>query len=197
MSSTVGDLPPNVSRVLTTLVDAAAAALGDTLRAIVLFGTAAENRLRSTSDVNVLILVTRFDASSVDALRPAPGAGTCGGTAGVDVAHRASPARELCARARTRRASRGADRRCGRTAPRERRRDPGTAAEPGGERPGSIGKPRPQLVGSGRAQRHRRHQPGAGNAPARARRRADVVPQGHRSRERLAPAAPRRCPEAA
>src|SRR5262245_12306153 len=71
MSSTVGDLPPNVSRVLTTLVDAAVAALGGTLRSIVLFGSAAENRLRSTSDVNVLILVRRFDASSVDALRPA------------------------------------------------------------------------------------------------------------------------------
>src|SRR5262245_33428971 len=64
----VTDLPANVSRVLATLVEAAAAALGQTLRSIILFGSAAENRLRSTSDVNVLILVTRFDPVAVDAL---------------------------------------------------------------------------------------------------------------------------------
>jgi hypothetical protein len=68
MLSTVDDLPANVSRVLTTVVEAAAAALGDTLRSVVLFGSAAENRLRATSDVNVLILITRFDAASIDRL---------------------------------------------------------------------------------------------------------------------------------
>ena len=68
MVPAVGDLPVNVARVLSELVEAAAGALGDTLRSIVLFGSAAENRLRSTSDVNVMIVVTRFDAASVDAL---------------------------------------------------------------------------------------------------------------------------------
>src|SRR5262245_9818562 len=65
----IADLPASVSHVLSTLVETATAALGDTLRSIVLFGSAAENRLRSTSDVNVLILVTRFDAAAVDALQ--------------------------------------------------------------------------------------------------------------------------------
>jgi hypothetical protein len=65
-----GDLPEVVARVLDQTVEAAARALGDGLLSIVLFGSAAENRLRPTSDVNLLILVNRFDPARVDTLRP-------------------------------------------------------------------------------------------------------------------------------
>jgi hypothetical protein len=65
-----GDLPEVVARVLGQTVEAAVRALGDGLFSIVLFGSAAENRLRPTSDVNLLIVVNRFDPARVDALRP-------------------------------------------------------------------------------------------------------------------------------
>ena len=44
-----GDLPPG----LATLLEAAVLHLGPTLRSVVLFGSAAEGRLRATSDVNL------------------------------------------------------------------------------------------------------------------------------------------------
>jgi hypothetical protein len=65
------ELPAHVSRVLTDFVDAARAALGGRLRSLVLFGSGAENRLRATSDVNVVAVLTAFDAASLAALRPA------------------------------------------------------------------------------------------------------------------------------
>ena len=65
----LGDLPAPVVRVLADLLERAPDALGDTLRSIVLFGSAAEGRLRSTSDVNVAIVVTRFDGARIDPLR--------------------------------------------------------------------------------------------------------------------------------
>ena len=64
------DLPAAAARAIDEVVEAAAGALGTTLRSIVLFGSAAENRLRATSDVNVLIVVTEFDAARVDSMRP-------------------------------------------------------------------------------------------------------------------------------
>ena len=64
------DLPERVARIIDEVVESATQALGDTLHSIVLFGSAAENRLRSTSDVNLLLVLTRFDASAVDAMRP-------------------------------------------------------------------------------------------------------------------------------
>jgi predicted nucleotidyltransferase len=66
-----GDLPEPVARVLAEFVGEARAALGDTLRAVVLFGSAAENRLRATSDVNLVVVLERFPASGVAALRAA------------------------------------------------------------------------------------------------------------------------------
>lgn len=63
------DLPANVARVLEGLVVAARDALGPDLQAIVLFGSAAEGRLRATSDVNVIFVLERFDPSKVDGLR--------------------------------------------------------------------------------------------------------------------------------
>jgi predicted nucleotidyltransferase len=66
----IRDLPDVIARVLDQTVEAAAQTLGEALQSIVLFGSAAENRLRPTSDVNLLIVVARFDPKGVDALRP-------------------------------------------------------------------------------------------------------------------------------
>jgi len=54
---------------LSHFVRAAEAALGDDLLSLVLFGSAAEGRLRPTSDVNVLLLLKRFDRTRMDQLR--------------------------------------------------------------------------------------------------------------------------------
>jgi hypothetical protein len=62
------DLPEAVARTLTLLVAAAETHLSSNLRSIVLFGSAAENRLRVTSDVNVLVVLTTFDRQQVDGL---------------------------------------------------------------------------------------------------------------------------------
>jgi predicted nucleotidyltransferase len=63
------ELPPLVSRVMQDFIDAAKSAIGADLRSIVLFGSAAEGRLRATSDVNVMLLLARFDAPRAEALR--------------------------------------------------------------------------------------------------------------------------------
>jgi predicted nucleotidyltransferase len=57
-----------VERQLADLVSAARDALGDSLESIVLYGSAAEGRLRSASDVNVIFVLSRFDAARVEAL---------------------------------------------------------------------------------------------------------------------------------
>ena len=62
------DLPAPVARVIQDVVEAAIAALGDTVRSVVLFGSAAENRLRATSDVNLLVVLTRFDAARIESM---------------------------------------------------------------------------------------------------------------------------------
>lgn len=64
-----GGLDPVVERHLGAFVDAAAAAFGDDLRSVVLFGSAAEGRLRATSDVNLLLVLASFDAPAADRLR--------------------------------------------------------------------------------------------------------------------------------
>jgi hypothetical protein len=62
------DLPVPVAATLTAFVTAAKASLGSDLRSIVLFGSAAENRLRPTSDVNVAVILRAFNAARVSAL---------------------------------------------------------------------------------------------------------------------------------
>jgi hypothetical protein len=57
--------------VLADLVTAAQTALGDTLDAIVLYGSAAEGRLRASSDVNLIFVLTRFEPARIDALSEA------------------------------------------------------------------------------------------------------------------------------
>ena len=63
------ELPAKAERVLTSLVDSSRAALGPTLDAIVLFGSAAEGRLRATSDLNLIFVLTAFERERIDALR--------------------------------------------------------------------------------------------------------------------------------
>jgi predicted nucleotidyltransferase len=63
------NLPDNVSTALTQFVDAARAAFGETLRSVVLFGSAAEGKLRKTSDVNVLLVLRAIEQPQLDAIR--------------------------------------------------------------------------------------------------------------------------------
>ena len=58
-----------VETVLAELVSTAREALGGNLISIVLFGSAAEGRLRANSDVNVLMLLRAFDPAQIDFLR--------------------------------------------------------------------------------------------------------------------------------
>jgi predicted nucleotidyltransferase len=62
-------LPPVVDRTLSEFVGAARATLGDDLCSIVLYGSAAEGALRPASDVNVIVVMRRFDAERIEALR--------------------------------------------------------------------------------------------------------------------------------
>lgn len=64
-----GDQPPQVDRMLADFVAAAREALGDELVSVVLYGSAAEGRLRPTSDVNVLVVLKHFELDKIDALR--------------------------------------------------------------------------------------------------------------------------------
>jgi predicted nucleotidyltransferase len=59
----------SVDRVLESFVEAARSCLGSDLRSIVLYGSAAEGRLRQTSDVNAIVILAAFDAAKVDQLR--------------------------------------------------------------------------------------------------------------------------------
>jgi hypothetical protein len=69
-AAVIRELPEPVARIIEEVVETAPDALGDTLRSIVLFGSAAENRLRSTSDVNLLVVLSRFEPALIDRLRP-------------------------------------------------------------------------------------------------------------------------------
>jgi predicted nucleotidyltransferase len=69
MDESVNDLPPNVDRVLTEFIAKARDSFEEDLRAIVLFGSAAEGKLRTTSDVNLLVVLSTFNQVKADKLR--------------------------------------------------------------------------------------------------------------------------------
>src|SRR5262245_47883839 len=71
MAAPAVTMTERVERSLTDLVAAAREALGDTLDSIVLYGSAAEGRLRPTSDVNVIVVLNRFDPARHDAFSDA------------------------------------------------------------------------------------------------------------------------------
>jgi predicted nucleotidyltransferase len=77
-SADAPELPAVVERILADFVTAARSAFADDLVSVVLFGSAAEGRLRATSDVNVVLVLRAFapDAARrlTDALRVAEAA---------------------------------------------------------------------------------------------------------------------------
>jgi len=63
------NVPDQVRQVLEGIVEAARRGFGDDLRAIVLYGSAAEGRLRATSDVNLMFVLLRFDEEKANHFR--------------------------------------------------------------------------------------------------------------------------------
>lgn len=63
------ELPHAVEKLLSDLVSAAKSSFQEDLRSVVLFGSGAEGRLRTTSDLNLLFVLTKFDQSRADAFR--------------------------------------------------------------------------------------------------------------------------------
>jgi predicted nucleotidyltransferase len=61
-------LPETTARTLQEFVDTAQKVIGSDLGAIVLYGSAAEGRLRATSDVNVLVVLAAWNPAQLDAL---------------------------------------------------------------------------------------------------------------------------------
>lgn len=60
-----------IAHALEMVVDAAKGAFGPDLRSVVLFGSGAEDALRPTSDVNVIIVLSTFDAAKAAGVRDA------------------------------------------------------------------------------------------------------------------------------
>ena len=69
MVGQANDLPAKVDSVLTDFVNATKKAFENDLRSIVLYGSGAEGKLRPSSDVNVIVVLARFDQSMADQLR--------------------------------------------------------------------------------------------------------------------------------
>jgi predicted nucleotidyltransferase len=65
----INTLPPNVGRVLTGFVEQARSAFANDLRSVVLYGSGAEGKLRPTSDVNLLLVLSAFHQKKADQLR--------------------------------------------------------------------------------------------------------------------------------
>ena len=62
-------VPDNVRRVLGDFLRAAREAFGDAdLLSVVLYGSAAEGRMRATSDVNIVLVLARFDPTAATRL---------------------------------------------------------------------------------------------------------------------------------
>lgn len=68
-SSGTEALAPEIQELLDDLVDAARASFQDDLKSVILFGSAAEGKMRSTSDLNLLLVLARFEKARVDAFR--------------------------------------------------------------------------------------------------------------------------------
>jgi predicted nucleotidyltransferase len=63
------ELSPEVRKVLGDFVEAARNSFGDHLRSVTLFGSAAEGKLRPTSDVNLVVVLSAFEKTGADQLR--------------------------------------------------------------------------------------------------------------------------------
>ena len=62
-------LPEQVTSVLTEFIESAKAAFGSALRSVVLYGSGAEDKLRPTSDVNLILVLAEFSQEQADQLR--------------------------------------------------------------------------------------------------------------------------------
>lgn len=69
MIPNLSDLPENISQVLTKFIMSAKETLSEDLIAVVLFGSAAEGRLRKTSDVNLLLVLSSFELEKMNLIR--------------------------------------------------------------------------------------------------------------------------------
>jgi predicted nucleotidyltransferase len=69
MVGQVNELPAKVDSVLTEFVNSTEKAFEGDLRSIVLYGSGAEGKLRPTSDVNVIVVLVKFDQNKANQLR--------------------------------------------------------------------------------------------------------------------------------
>lgn len=69
METQYRDLPGNVSDQLRSLISVASEHCAPNLQSVILFGSAAEGRLRKTSDVNVILIMKSFEIEQVNSLR--------------------------------------------------------------------------------------------------------------------------------
>lgn len=69
LRAAVVEMPLPVERVLAELVEAAKGSFQDDLSSVVLFGSGAEGRLRATSDLNLLVVLKRFQPQRADQFR--------------------------------------------------------------------------------------------------------------------------------
>jgi predicted nucleotidyltransferase len=69
MTTQLQDLPEAIAQELNRFVEAVKTAWGQDLRSIVLYGSAAEGQLRTTSDVNVLVVLRAFNRPQADQIR--------------------------------------------------------------------------------------------------------------------------------
>ncbi|MBC7545059.1 MAG: hypothetical protein H7338_20225 [Candidatus Sericytochromatia bacterium] len=69
VASALPVLPLPIERALKAFIQAADDLLGDDLVSVVLYGSAAEGRLRAMSDVNLLMVLTAFRPEALDDLR--------------------------------------------------------------------------------------------------------------------------------
>jgi predicted nucleotidyltransferase len=63
------DLPADIADALEEFKTTSVDSFGDSLKSILLFGSAAEGRMRATSDVNVVMVFTRIDLDRVEKWR--------------------------------------------------------------------------------------------------------------------------------
>ena len=67
--SNPNDLPTEVEPSISTYVEAAKAAFESDLLSVVVYGSAAEGRMRATSDVNMLLVLKSFSQARADQMR--------------------------------------------------------------------------------------------------------------------------------
>jgi predicted nucleotidyltransferase len=69
MATSTDSLSEHAERVISDVVASARKDLGDTLDALVLYGSAAEGKLRPRSDVNLIVVLNRINPARLDAWR--------------------------------------------------------------------------------------------------------------------------------